>query len=113
MSVRFLYYKEPSFSSEIVETLFNTHFTDDEELDKQIKNTTSNVNYGMLEKMTNKRRKSKIFENAGEALYYQDNYGGTISILKRQELIEHLVGKPPRCGLRLRTNTNNNGARRR
>ena len=53
----------------------------------------------MLEKMTNKRRKSKIFENAGEALYYQDNYGGTISVLKRKEAIEQLIENPLDAGL--------------
>jgi hypothetical protein len=57
------------------------------------------VNCGMLEKMKNKRRKSKIFENAGEALYYQDNYGGTISVLKRKEAIEQLMENPLDAGL--------------
>ena len=49
--------------------------------------------------MVNKRRRSKIFENAGEALYYPDNYGGTISVLKRKEAIEELVENPLDAGL--------------
>ena len=53
----------------------------------------------MLEKMTNKRRRSNIFENAGEALYYQDIYGGTVSVLKRKEAIEQLVENPLDAGL--------------
>ena len=91
--VEILIYTEPSFIkdvdySKIVTNLFNTHFTDDAELDKFIKKIIANVNCGLLEKAVNKRKSSKIFENAGEALYYQDTYGGTISVLKRRELKE-------------------------
>ena len=49
----------------------------------------------------NKRRSSKIFENAGEALYYQDTYGGTISVLKRKEVAEQLFDDPLDAGLGL------------
>ena len=68
--------------------MYDTHFTDDAEMDKHIKTTVATVNCGLLEKVVNKRRSSKIFENAGEAHYYQDTYGGTISVLRRKEVIE-------------------------
>ena len=78
--------------------MFDAHFTDDTELDKHIKKTIANVNCGLLEKAVNKRRSSKIFENAGEALYYQDTYGGTI---------------PLRCWFGFRAEEETNRARRR
>ena len=102
--VDILIYTEPSFIkdvdySKIVTNLFNTHFTDDAELDKFIKKIIANVNCGLLEKAVNKRKSSKIFENAGEALYYQDTYGGTISVLKRRELKEEVLDDPLDVGL--------------
>ena len=53
-NVDILYYKEPSFIKDVdysktITKLFNTHFTDDVELDKYIKKTISNVNCGLLE----------------------------------------------------------------
>ena len=99
-------YKEPSIIkdvdySKIISKLFDTRFTDDAEMDKHIKNTIANVNCGLLEKVVNKRRSSKIFENAGEALYYQDTYGGSISVLRRKEVTEQLVENPLDAGLGL------------
>ena len=52
-----------------------------------------------LKKTVNKRKSSKIFENAGEALYYQDTYGGTISVLRRKELVRELFESPLDAGL--------------
>lgn len=57
------------------------------------------MNCGLLEKTVNKRKSSKIFENAGEALYYQDKYGGTISVLKKSELLSEIINDPLDDGL--------------
>ena len=50
-------------------------------------------------KTVSKGKSSKIFENAGEALYYQDTYGGTISVLRRKELAKELFESPLDAGL--------------
>ena len=44
------------------------------------------VNFGLLEKGTNKAQKSYIFDSLDETQHYQALYGGKISILRKQEL---------------------------
>jgi hypothetical protein len=102
--VDILYYKEPSFIknvnySDIVNTLFNTPLSDNEEEDKYIKKTISNVNCGLLGKGVNKSQRSYIFDTPNEAYYYKDLYGGTISVLKKLEIMEELVENPLDAGL--------------
>ena len=102
------YYKEPSFIkevtySDIVNNLFNTKLSDNENEDKYIKKTIANVNCGLLEKGINKAQKSFIFDNPDEALYYQKSYGGTISALRKLEIKEELVENPLDAGLDMGT----------
>ena len=89
--VEILYYKEPSFIknvnySEILEILFNTHISDDKAEDVYLRKLIANVNFGLLEKGTNKAQISYIFDSLNEAQHYQALYGGKISILRKQEL---------------------------
>ena len=65
--VDILEYKDPSMIrdvkySEIVNTLLDTTLSDNEEEDKYIKKTISNVNCGLLEKGVNKSQRSYIFD---------------------------------------------------
>ena len=89
--VEILYYKEPSFIknvnySEILKILFNTHISDNKTEDTYLKKLISCVNIGLLEKGTNKAQKSYIFDSLDETRHYQAQYGGRISILRKQEL---------------------------
>ena len=89
--VEILYYKEPSFIKHVdynnmLKTLFDTHISDDKYEDIYLKKLIAVVNFGLLEKGTNKSQKSYIFESLNEAQHYQAKYGGKISILRKQEL---------------------------
>jgi len=86
--VEILAVKDPSFVKKvsykkIVQDLYETVVSEDNEMDKYCKKLVANVNCGLLEKSTNKAQKSKIFNTLGEARYHQAIYGGRISILKK------------------------------
>ena len=86
--VEVLAVKHPSFVknvnyNKIVEDLYKTTISEDDEMDKYCKKLVANVNCGLLEKSTNKAQKSKLFNTLGEARYHQAIYGGRISILKK------------------------------
>ena len=88
--VDILYYKEPSFIKHVdynnmLKALFDTHISDDKYEDMYLEKLIAVVNFGLLEKGTNKAQKSYIFESLNEAQYYQAIYGGKISILRKQE----------------------------
>ena len=89
--VEILYYKEPSFIktvnyAEILKLLFNTHISDNKTEDTYLRKLIANVNFGLLEKGTNKAQISYIFDSLNEAQHYQALYGGKIAILRKQEL---------------------------
>ena len=78
-----LYYKEPSRvhkvnSTNLIKKLWATEISDFPE-DAKIKKLIANVNFGLLEKCTNKSSKSFAFDGLREALYYQQQVGGKIN----------------------------------
>ena len=96
-----LAYKEPSFLKPIntkamIEALWKEELSPDHEEDKALKKLIANVNFGLLEKSTNKVQKSKMYDTLDEAKYYQERIGGKISVLSKFtedfEIDDHDVG---------------------
>ena len=76
-----LYYKEPSRVHKVnytnlIKKLWATEISDHFPEDAKIKKLIANVNFGLLEKCTNKSSKSFAFDGLREALYYQQQVGG-------------------------------------
>ena len=74
--INILYFKQPSFIHKvdyknIVNELWNTNISEDNEEDKCIKKLIAHVNYGLLEKGGATDQKSTVFKNLKEALNYQ------------------------------------------
>ena len=61
---------------EIVDELWETLITEDEQLDSKIKKTIANVNIGLLEKGTNRRQTSEVFTDFDEASMHIRERGG-------------------------------------
>jgi hypothetical protein len=102
--VTILAYKEPSFIrqvnyKDIVTELYNRELSEDAGEDKFIKKTVANVNFGLLEKGTNRNQKSFIFNSPEEAVYYKDLYGGSISVLRKLETTKYETESPLDKGL--------------
>jgi hypothetical protein len=57
----------------------------DDDEDVTLKKQVANTNFGLLERHINKNHKSYIFDNYGEAKFYQARYGGTINYIKQYE----------------------------
>ena len=79
-----LYYKEPSRVHKVnytnlIKKLWATEISDHFPEDAKIKKLIANVNFGLLEKCTNKSSKSFAFDGLREALYYQQQVGGKIN----------------------------------
>ena len=79
-----LYYKEPSRVynvnyRKIANDLWNTNISDHPPEDAKAKKLIANVNFGLLEKCTNKSCKSFAYDSLREALYYQQQVGGKIN----------------------------------
>ena len=78
---KILYYKQPSRVykvdyRKITVELWKTDISDKPAEDIRIKKSIANVNFGLLEKNTNKAFKSYAFDTLKEALYYQSKTGG-------------------------------------
>ena len=83
--VEVIYYKIPSNTykvnyKKIVDELWKLKLDEDEEKDK-LKKMIACINIGLLEKQTNKAKKSIVFSKMVDAFYYQEKYGGDISII--------------------------------
>ena len=84
--VEVIYYKIPSNTYKInykklVDELWKLKLDEDEEKDKLKKKMIACINIGLLEKQTNKAKKSIVFSKMVDAFYYQEKYGGDISII--------------------------------
>jgi hypothetical protein len=85
---KIIFFKEPSFiksidTKTIIDTLYDTEISPNPEEDKTIKKLIANVNFGLLEKSTNKSQVSKLYETLSEARCSQEKYGGRIQLLSR------------------------------
>ena len=84
------YHKQPSHIHEvdyenIVSEPWNTKISDKPKQDAKIKKTIANVNFGLLEKSTNKtnkKQKSISFNSLEEALYYRNIYEGRVFVIE-------------------------------
>ena len=79
-NITVIYYKQPSFTykTDYKKTIDDLWSTD---LETQLKKTTANVVFGLIEKGKQTAQKSEVFSSLKEALNYQNEYGGKISIL--------------------------------
>ena len=73
---KILYYRQPSRVYKVdyrknTAELWKTDISDKPAVDIRIKKLIANVNFGLLEKNTNKAHKSYAFDTLKEALYYQ------------------------------------------
>ena len=94
VDIKIHYYKQPSKImkvnyKKIIDALWKANISEDEIIDKQCKKTIANINFGLLEKSSNKGQISKIFNSLREACYYQHLYGGKIYAISQEE--EELV----------------------
>ena len=81
---KILYCKQPSRVykvdyRKITAELWKTDISDKPAEDIRIKKLIANVNFGLLEKNTNKAHKSYAFDTLKEALYYQNKIGGKVN----------------------------------
>ena len=69
----------------MVDELYKKEISTNKHLDARLKKNIVNICLGVLEKTTNKRSNSMVFDSLSEALYYKEQLGGTIQILRRWE----------------------------
>lgn len=69
----------------MVDELYKKEISTNKHLDARLKKNIANICLGVLEKTTNKRSNSMVFDSLSEALYYKEQLGGTIQILNRWE----------------------------
>ena len=84
--VEVIYYKIPSNTykvnyKKLVDDLWKLKFDEDDEKDKQKKKMIACINIGLLEKQTNKAKRSIVFSKMVDTFYYQEIYGGDINII--------------------------------
>ena len=83
VKLNILWYKQPSkvFKvdyKKLIEELYTTKITSDENLNKQTHKKLWNISVGMLEKSHNTSQRSSTFTSLSEACYYQRLHGGKI-----------------------------------
>ena len=62
----------------LIDELYATKITDDEDFNKQTQKKLWNISVGMLEKSHNTSQRSSTFTSLKEACYYQSIYGGKV-----------------------------------
>ena len=72
----------------IVDDLYKTTISHDDDENKSLMKLIANVNIGMMEKGRNRSTKSFIFDTIGEAKQKQIKYGGTISVISKTNIVE-------------------------
>ena len=85
-NVEIIYYKIPSNTykvnyKKLINELWELKLDEDEEKDKLKKKMIACINIGLLEKQTTTAKKSVVFSKMVDAFYYQEKYGGDISII--------------------------------
>ena len=65
--------------------------SDDKFEDNKIKETLSNVAFGLLEKSFNRKTVSRMFDGIKEALHHQKKYGGKTYTINEMEMEEYGV----------------------
>ena len=83
VKLKILWYKQPSNIykvdyKKLIDELYATKITDDEDFNKQTQKKLWNISVGMLEKSHNTSQRSSAFTSLKEACYYQSIYGGKV-----------------------------------
>ena len=83
VKLKILWYKQPSNIykvdyKKLIDELYATKMTDDEDFNKQTQKKLWNISVGMLEKSHNTSQRSSTFTSLKEACYYQSIYGGKV-----------------------------------
>ena len=83
IKLKILWYKQPSNIykvdyKKLIDELYATKITDDEDFNKQTQKKLWNISVGMLEKSHNTSQRSSTFTSLKEACYYQSIYGGKV-----------------------------------
>ena len=83
VKLKILWYKQPSNIykvdyKKLIDELYATKITDDEDFNKQTQKKLWNISVGMLEKSHNTSQRSSTFTSLKEACYYQSIYGGKV-----------------------------------
>ena len=89
-------YKQPSFIKKVdykklVDELYETKISDDEQHDAYIKKLIANVNIGLLEKGQNRKSVGYLFQDLAECKYHQAQYGGTIHMIQQIKDVSTVV----------------------
>ena len=76
IKLKILYYKQPNHVykvnyKKIIDELYSTKISSNEDLNKQLQKKVANISIGMLEKSHNTSQKSSTFNSLREACYYQ------------------------------------------
>ena len=76
IKLKILYYKQPNHVykvnyKKIIDELYSTNISSNEDLNKQLQKKVANISIGMLEKSHNTSQKSSTFNSLREACYYQ------------------------------------------
>ena len=98
-TIEIIAFKEPSFVypvkyTDIVDALYASSISPDDNQDNKIKKLIANVNFGLLEKSNNKTQKSILFSSLEAAKKSQEEHGGRISILRKFNEIEEDIIDP-------------------
>ena len=83
VKLKILWYEQPSNIYKVdyikmINELYATKITDDEDFNKQTQKKLWNISVGMLEKSYNTSQRSSTFTSLKEACYYQSIYGGKV-----------------------------------
>ena len=68
----------------IVDDLWEAKISEDEDVDKKIKKSIANINFGLLEKSHNTAQISKMFNSLRECCYYQSVFGGKVHTVSQE-----------------------------
>ena len=81
-------FKQPSFIknvdyAKLVNELYESKVSENDQQDVYIKNLVANVNIGLLEKCSNKKSVGYLFQDYEECKFYQAQYGGVIHSIQK------------------------------
>ena len=93
-------FKQPSFIKQVdyaklVDELYESKISEDEQQDVYIKKLIANVNIGLLEKGYNRKSVGYLFHDYEECKYYQAQYGGVIHSIQKIEDVSEIFERSP------------------
>ena len=79
----------------MVDELYESKISEDEQQDAYIKKLIANVNIGLLEKGYNRKSVGYLFHDYEECKYYQAQYGGAIHSIQKIEDVSEIFERSP------------------